>query len=152
MFGHLDDDTPTGVSWDEYEPPTEQTVEAAAEEWDRVQDDLAEQRADQIFLAFIQTRFFDKIGRCTRCQKFFLNESGHRNKQFCSSRCARITSAMKSKQRVQGQKLARLQRTAQKFPHATKDALAEKAGVSLHFVTRALNQGLIGPLEPPKEH
>jgi len=53
---------------------------------------------------------------------------------------------MQSKQRKQHQKLTQLQRAVQKLPPTVKDAkawLAKKAGVSLHFVTRAVNQGLI---------
>jgi len=95
------DDVVTGVSDDEYKPPTDETTEAETEEQEEIAEYVAQQRATEIFLAFIQTLFFDKIRRCARCKRFFLNTSGHRNKQFCSSRCARITSAMRSKDRVQ---------------------------------------------------
>jgi hypothetical protein len=115
--------------------------------WDEgVQAELGEQTAAEVFLAFITGPFFDKVGRCSRCGRFFLNVSGHRNKSFCSSRCARISSAMESKQRKQEQKLARLQHAFTKLPPTVRNLkrwLAKNAGVSLHFVTRAINQGLI---------
>jgi hypothetical protein len=136
------------TSDEEYEPPTdsEEEIEEQEQIQAEIQEQVSTERANEIFLAFIQTPFFDKIRTCARCQKFFLNESGHRNKQFCSARCARIASAMQSKQRKQQQKLARLERAVQKLPRSVKDAkiwLAKNARVSLHFVTRAVNQGQI---------
>jgi len=135
------------LGWNKYAPPTTpEFIEKREEWWEEVQAELGEKKAAEIFLAFITGPYFDKIARCSRCGRFFLNVSGHGNKQFCSSRCARIASAMQSKQRKQHQKLTQLQRAVQKLPPTVKDAkawLAKKAGVSLHFVTRAVNQGLI---------
>ena len=97
------------------------------------------------------------IGRCARCSRYFLNVSGHMNKRFCSARCARIKSAVKSKrerdQRESQQRLQRVQKVAERFERLSAARqeqiadmngwMAKEAQVSRHFVTRAINQGLV---------
>ena len=159
---HVPDDALTGVSdGQQYEPPLSPDLaaqgadRAAAEEEERderqreLEEYVGHQKAALIFLAFITSSFFNRIGRCARCSKFFFNKSGHRNKQFCSTRCAHITSALESKKREFEKKLARLRHALSRLSaqgakaRDWKERLASRARVTRHFVTRALNQGLI---------
>jgi hypothetical protein len=154
------DNVSTGAG-DDYVPPTEATTEADAEEQERIEDEIREwewqKRAAEIFLAFITGPYYNRIGRCARCSRYFLNTSGHRNKRFCSARCARIESAVKSKrerdQRDYQQRLKRVQKAAARFLKLSAARqreiddltawISKEAGVTRHVVTRAVNKGLL---------
>ena len=93
------------------------------------------------------------VGKCDRCQKFFWNRWGHLNKRFCSRKCAQYQTASEG----QARKVARQRRERnRKIKEAVRNfisenlkgdwkrSVAKSAGVTLHYLTRALKRGLGG--------
>jgi hypothetical protein len=98
------------------------------------------------------------LGRCRRCNAYFLNTSGHRNKVFCTPKCARDVCARQATQAARQQahveKLNRVRRacnTMKSKPGGRvdwKNWVSKRTGVSIWWITRATNRGEI---RPPKE-
>jgi hypothetical protein len=102
------------------------------------------------FALFITSPNGQLLGRCERCQRYFLNTSGHRNKKYCRPECARDVAARRATKRARRAeheaKLQRLRRAAAAFHEKppnrdAKEWLAKRAKVSVWFITRALNRG-----------
>src|SRR5262249_20274764 len=111
--------------------------------------------AQQMFLGFIQSSTFNRVGRCRRCSTYFYNRSGHTNKVYCSGPCARAASAREAKERKreyeETQRLARVNAAVVKFRQLSDEKrrhvkkpkrwIAEHAEVTPHFITRAQRSG-----------
>ena len=123
--------------------------------------ELCRIRAQEMFLEFIQSAVFDRIGRCKRCSKYYYNRSGHRNKAYCSGPCARAASARKAKAEKraeeQAEKLTAVRAALTKYSQLNdskrrriknlKGWVAEEARVTPHFITGAQRRGaLANPL------
>lgn len=103
------------------------------------------------FLRVIRSPLFDAIGKCERCDKYYLNNSGHRNKKYCSRPCATRNTALNSvrakRQEEQEEKIKKARKAIQEFkslnPKATdwKVWVAKRAGVTSKWITQAFNRG-----------
>jgi hypothetical protein len=100
------------------------------------------------------------LGRCKRCQRYFLNTSGHRDKVFCKPACARDLAARRATQRARtaahAAKCARVRRALAELRQKpsgkyVKDWLAKRAKVTRWWITRAVKRGEISlpPDDPP---
>lgn len=83
--------------------------------------------AAKLFLRFVTSGLYNRIGRCLRCKAFFFFGSRH-NRVFCSKRCARghhATKGTKTKRKVlRDQKLNVLAQAIQEWNSLTR---AERA-------------------------
>jgi hypothetical protein len=127
-----------------------------------------------LFFQFVTGPFQRDVGRCKRCAKFFWNQSGHENKQYCTPRCASADTAKRvthdKRVRDHEGKLASVRRAIKKFEGLSPERRArfqnwktwvkEQCGpaVTRNFITRAINAGeLDAPIcvaglrdDPPK--
>jgi hypothetical protein len=95
------------------------------------------------------------VGKCERCAGYYLNFSGHRNKVFCSRRCATASSAEKAtRERRMKEKRVKLTRAAELCKvwksAAAKQAdwkqwVAKRSGLTPKWLTRAVNRGELRP-------
>jgi hypothetical protein len=107
------------------------------------------------FAQFITGPFFDKIGQCRYCGKYFLNKTSHR-KLYCSRKCATTDSALKAtgrKREEERDAKVEAARTAivsfLALPQSIRDAklpdwkawVAKKAKVTPEFITQSINRG-----------
>lgn len=116
---------------------------------------IAEYDAAWLFIdLLIRSSEYD-VGRCGRCKGYYLNFSGHRNKVFCSRRCATTMSAERAmrerRMREKDEKLARAAELCTIWkPGRSKDWkrwVAHRSGLTTNWLTRALNRG---ELQPPR--
>lgn len=76
--------------------------------------------AFDMFLSFLLGPYSSELGRCLRCNRYFVNTSGHSNKEYCRQRCASSDSAERAGEEK------RLRETEQKR-NAIQNALDEIA-------------------------
>jgi hypothetical protein len=117
---------------------------------------IAAYDAAWLFIDVIVNTVDHEVGRCHRCKEYYLNFSGHRNKVYCSRRCATGWSAKvtMSKRRMEEkrEKLARATELCKAWkPPAAKEQdwkqwVAKRSGLTPKWLTRAVNRG---ELEPP---
>jgi len=164
-----DDSETAAEEWKDYAPPPDEGDEGY-EEWLEEQEELeaevqeviqeATERVEMLtlFFRFLTGPYYDKIGRCPRCQMFWLNTSGRSDKTYCSNKCASAVTARRTLQEQRQQKreakfdlvrqalenFSALPREKKARLRASKDGetqwLARTTGLTKHFVTRALNQ------------
>jgi hypothetical protein len=101
--------------------------------------------------------FHDRIRTCDRCGRYFLNASGYQKKRFCARACAKTFTALEStrKRRDREHKVkvnqarSALRELAKKQPQTDnwKNWVAERAGLTTGWLTRAFNAG---KLQVPK--
>ncbi len=113
--------------------------------------------ASQTFYEFITGPCYASVQRCARCQRFYLNTSGHRDKKYCSRKCATNDSAAKStrerRQDEHAQKLTALRTAVAKLTRLSKEErtelkdwkswLSQRSHLTRHFISRAINMGEI---------
>jgi hypothetical protein len=124
-------------------------------------------KASEIFLRFILSPYYGRIGQCARCGKWFFNSSGKKTR-YCSLKCSRLETSNEVKkatrerealnkiQRVEDaikafNRLPKTERRAISLrPHGWKGWVAKEARhkVTTNFITRLLNAQRI---EPPNE-
>jgi len=112
--------------------------------------------AFDVFLDFILGPYYADLGRCARCQNYFVNTSGRKKRKYCSQLCASFVTAKEStRKRLRAEresKRASVQKALDAFcrrPEAKRSDIdwkkwvANKAGpeVTTNFVTRLLNEG-----------
>jgi hypothetical protein len=117
--------------------------------------DTREYTGYQAFVTFLVCAAprFD-MGKCDRCHKFFWNRWGHANKRFCSRKCTVIGTATERQARkvakLRQKKNKRINRALESFfwdKPATADWkkwVADRAGVTQSYLTRAINLGRRG--------
>jgi hypothetical protein len=148
-----------GVEDSEYEPPkeTEEEDEERIELEDSIYRQITREKAAQIFLTVITSRYYRSLGRCARCNNLYFNLSNQAQKKYCSQRCASFDSSARSssKQREarREEQIALLQKAAKRLSRLSAAQLEEitdvtgwlkkETGFSRHFVTRAINKGLL---------
>jgi hypothetical protein len=111
-----------------------------------------------LFFQFITGPFQKGVERCKRCRKFYWNQWGHRNKQYCGKLCATRESATRATQERRSEerqgKLRAAQRAIRRFEQLPRETrfrhsstwtkwVAGEAGleVTTNFITRAVNTG-----------
>lgn len=113
------------------------------------------------FLLCAAPRF--DVGRCVRCLRFYWNRWGHANKRFCTRQCSQIQIATdKQNERVAKERREKNVKIKQAIDALIsvaslssplwdklasrdwKSWVAERAGVTQSYVTRAINRGLRG--------
>ncbi len=120
----------------------------------------ADQQAAKLFLDFITSPLYDRIGQCRRCSRYFVNVTGYWKKVYCSGKCATRHTAlisMRARRRMErSEKLKKCRRGLEayarlkKAPKNWKDYVSKKAGVTPKFITRAVNNGEL-PQPPSKK-
>jgi len=117
-----------------------------------------------LFFQFITGPLQSDVGRCKRCLRFYWNQWGHSDKEYCGKRCASRDSATHTTQRRRSEqrqgKLRAAQRAIKKFEQLPREKslrhsptwtkwVAGEAGpeVTPNFITRAINKG---ELKPPR--
>jgi len=110
-----------------------------------------------LFLGFLLSRYCHALGRCARCEDYFVNTSG-KEKRFCSQRCASADSAQnrieekRASERME--RRIRIQTAIDGLTYARKkpDSLRELklrvqseagADISMNIITRLLKTGEI---------
>jgi hypothetical protein len=101
------------------------------------------------FVELLRNPLRADIRVCDRCGRWFLNQSGHRNKRFCARRCAVLNAVTRSvKKRREKNRSDKLQRARRAIRDWTprvgsdwKDWTAKRTGLSSKFITRAVNRG-----------
>lgn len=163
IYGQLRDPIPSPGG--DYIPPDPE--EEPPEEFDpAAEDDYAGLVAASARIAtLITSPFYNRIGRCARCGKFYLAESDRADRKYCSQRCASFDTAVKATKERRKQnreaKLRRVQQQIRRFEELTAQVrkqiadtkggwqlwVAEQTGpdVTQRFVTRALNKGELTP-------
>jgi|SRR5581483_702992 len=114
------------------------------------------------FVEVIKGRYAKDILKCPQCGLVFLNSSGHRNKVYCSAKCAQYKTAIEAtnarRQREQERKIEIARRLFDRIDEkpAGKDwkewivrKAGKKSGITLWWLTRAINSKLL-PESPPK--
>lgn len=120
--------------------------------------------AIEMFFDLITGAYFDAVGVCKRCGNYYLNSWGHTNKQFCSSRCSRSTSAeiatRKRREVEMAEKLNKVKAAMKEFDKLSPERrlkvgpnwkrwMARKAGVDItpNFITRHIALGNLKNLD-----
>jgi len=127
-------------------------------------DEVCRIEATRMFLTFIQSAEFRKIGRCKRCGRFFYNASRRKKRVYCTGPCARAAEAAKAHQRKRREEhqseLAETAKAVKKYESLSperksgirnwKQWVAGEAGpeITTNFITRAVNRG---ELRPPRD-
>jgi hypothetical protein len=115
--------------------------------------------AIELFFEFIIGPLQRTVGRCKRCQKYYWNRWGHSNKQYCTARCARAESAtqltFERRRREHEESLGNIRAAIGSFERLSparsarirnwKKWVNQETGISLNFITRAINRGEIAP-------
>jgi hypothetical protein len=149
--------TSTADEWENYEPPAD-TEEAA-----RQAEILEEETVAGISLWKAETIFFmflcdedhrTLIGQCLRegCRRYFVNMTGQQGKRFCTTRCAHIASAMKSKRDRNEARMSRLREEIRQLmsQHDNEEELKDRLwkrvkhdrthNISRNFITRHIEE------------
>lgn len=121
-----------------------------------------EDHAAQLFLDLVTSPRCDDVGFCLACKRYYVNASGHRNKLYCSRRCASRECArrgMEDKRKTErDEKIQEAKRLIDRWSRSggstdwkrwiCSQGRNLKVGVTLHWLTRAVNSGW---LKPPKK-
>jgi hypothetical protein len=110
-------------------------------------------RAIACFMELIRNPYAQRLGGpCKRCGAYYLKKT-RAQKTFCSRNCSSSFTAISSTKNARAAERQRKLKTVRsalkhlpKFPRPGRDWkrwIAEKAKVSLHWLTRAINQGEI---------
>src|SRR5258706_5938713 len=66
--------------------------------------------ASWLFFKFVTSPLFDRLGRCTRCERFYIIDRRQPDRKYCSSICGSRTTAAESKRESRkAEKQARLE-------------------------------------------
>jgi hypothetical protein len=115
--------------------------------------------ASQTFVEFITSPYYRNLGQCVRCGKWFFSESRKRTR-YCSSKCKSLDTSKATKETTRQRgflaKIVKIQnaikelealsdqeRLAISLKKGWKAWVKTKTGVSITFITRALNNGHI---------
>lgn len=118
-----------------------------------------ESQAALKFALFVCGPYARALGQCPRCQKYFLNTSGHRIKIFCSLKCARHHAAVRAtkarREKVKNEKCKRVLRWYARIGEKPlgrdwKEWISKNAHVKVWWLTRAINDGHL-PEEPKQQ-
>lgn len=113
----------------------------------------AERTADLLFAVLVLSPRSKDVGRCRRaaCGLYFVGQPKKRQKRYCSDLCRTIESGKRSakerRRRENQEKLRRLEEACTKWNvrrrsgNDPKQWMADRAGVSLTWLTRALKRG-----------
>jgi hypothetical protein len=110
--------------------------------------------AAQRFASLVTGPLAGKIGKCKRCQQYFAAFKGSKNKVFCSRKCATGLTALKStrerRKRERQEKIAKCQQALMEYRKKKprkgwKEFVSKEAGVTIKWLTRAVNQHVIIP-------
>ena len=116
--------------------------------------------AAMLFLKFLELRRdlgVDVILRCDQCGRYLMNRFGHRNKQFCSRRCAVTQTVRRGRASLYAEKLTRAAKllAARKPEGDWKTWIDEHTGgrnavargaverISRNWLTHAVNEGFL---------
>jgi hypothetical protein len=107
------------------------------------------------FLDLARSPMRSAIGRCQRCERYYLNWWGHANKVYCSRQCTTRDWAERSTEKRRKQerqrKIDKANRWLGRFAHLEnppsdwKAWLAERSGLTQKWITRGVNRGDIHP-------
>jgi Family of unknown function (DUF6076) len=152
--------------FEEMHVPMHQEAPDDLEEIEReMLEEAGESRAFKTFRQFLQSPFYNAIGQCLTCKRFYLMTTGHSGRKYCSQKCASKDTALKAmakrNQRIKTLKLQAVRKAINDFKRLPKskrltaeasqgwkswvanhaNARLRRVGcrVSMTFVTRALN-------------
>lgn len=110
-----------------------------------------------VFADLLMNPEHDRLGRCDRCQKFYVSGGHYQKKRYCTRGCAQKAASTKyivrRKREERGGKIALAERLLLKWKPRYGNwkrwiigkARLKKPGLTLAFVTRAANKGDIVP-------
>jgi hypothetical protein len=111
--------------------------------------------AAQRFASLVTGPLADRIGKCKRCQQYFAALKGAKNKVFCSRKCATGLTALNStrarRKRERREKIVKCHQALVEYRKGLprkqdwKRFVAKKAGVTVKWLTRAVNRREITP-------
>jgi hypothetical protein len=124
---------------------------------DQESEDILKQRGNaeayRLFATFITSSYYADLHKCERCKNYFVNMRGHRNKKYCSIKCAHHQSAVKAtKERFLRERREKIDRVEAAFVTLGgrrdrlqllpkwKEWVANKAAVDVRFVTRVVRE------------
>lgn len=117
---------------------------------------IAAYDAAWLFIDVVTNTVKHEVGQCHRCKEYYLNFSGHRNKVYCSRRCATACSAevtmrkrrMEEKQEklTRATELCKVWKAAASKETNWKQWVAKRSELTPKWLTRAVNRG---ELQPP---
>ena len=106
-----------------------------------------------VFTDLASSPLRDRVGKCDRCSRYFVSEGAYLRKRFCSRNCAKSEFALKATQKRREQENEQKRRAVAQAIHALekrrrrpldwKEWVAEQAGVTKKWITRAINRGEI---------
>jgi hypothetical protein len=149
-----------GDDWEGYQPPPEEGYEGY-EQWieereeanpiaqEAMRESIERPEMLTLFFQLLTGPYYDKIGRCPRCGRFFVK--GRSDQTFCTQRCASAVTAKKAvyeaRKREHQDKLKRVEEEWDRFGTRTserkvkaRDWISKRTGLSRTFVTRALHE------------
>ena len=113
-------------------------------------DTLMEQQAAELFLEFVTGPYYDRIGKCPRCQRFFVNMR-RSEKTYCSQKCASADTAEKAvrarREQERKERAASVRKAAERFSKLSaerrarlnqRDWIHSQTGLSKKLVTMIL--------------
>jgi hypothetical protein len=118
--------------------------------------ECAAYEATSLFLELVTSWRASELGKCPYCEEYFLNSSGH-EKLYCSRKCTLAASALRSTEKRRKEEHEKKLKMAvalieeYQSHHRREDLKTWAAGrqaitgISRHWLTRALNRGLIKP-------
>jgi len=137
-------------------PPTFRPIWRTVSQPPKDLPDRAPFEAASLFLNLVTSWRSGDVGKCSHCDRYFLSESGHTEKSYCSRKCAKADSARRSMERK------RKSERDEKLEAANaliRECQAHKrredwktwvtgnsgGGLTRHWLTRAVNQGWLRP-------
>lgn len=109
--------------------------------------------AADLFVTLITGPLFDKVCKCDRCERYFLNNANYWKKRFCSRFCSKDATARastrKRREAEREEKLKRARLALQEYARLKRRAanwkvrVAKRASVTTRWLTRAINDGAL---------
>lgn len=121
------------------------------------------QSAALVFIEFLTGEHAQRLGKCKRCNQYFISPGAYQNIKYCSRKCATHATAIEStKARREHEQAEKVQRTGaaiQRFNGLalakqkrilsgnSKKWIAKEADVTTRWLTRAISRGRIPALD-----
>jgi hypothetical protein len=108
----------------------------------------------ECFTTLVRSPLRERVGKCERCERYFLSNRSYTKKRFCSRSCSSPATATKATQvrrsREREEKLLNVRRVidnlklrANDSPDRLERRIAAQAMVTVKWLTRAVNRGEI---------
>lgn len=121
------------------------------------------QSAALVFIGFLTGEYAQRLGKCKRCNEYFISGGAYQNIKYCTRKCATYATAIEStkarREREYSEKVQRTVAAIHRFnclaltkkkrilSENPKKWIAKEADVTTRWLTRAISKGRIPDLD-----